>query len=253
MMMIKVEVFSVDPLYNSPLSRLQHEAIKFYSFKKLMQYRNILINTKLANCNMTFEDDEIDDSGSGRYRNITLANGSIDECGTGRYTPPTKYQNVSTQDVYARMGNLLDPRLSSSSYFSKDSYNLDEIVRNTEKSAETLQKIHENLEVEDGVTNTLRAIRQMLEVENGITKTLRSIYRMLKVQDSFIPNFTFLIVLEFIFAFVNLMYLPTSFTSTVNEVKTVKTLNVTEDMQIFLDLARTNMLEDLKYCISQYL
>ena len=39
----------------------------------------------------------------------------------------------------------------------------------------------------------------------------------------------------------------------VNDLNAVKNLNLTEDMQIFLDLARKNMLEDLKNCISQYL
>ena len=171
---------------------------------------------------------------------MTVSNNSIDECGTGRHTPPPLYQDLSTQHGLNYVSYLLDPRNSSHTDF-RNSNELIQILRNTRKSAESVIKIRQMMEVEDGVTNTLKGICRLLEVQDGIT-------------NSFIPIFSFILIIQLIFSFINLMSMPYSSISRVNELKAVENLNLTDEaMQLILNFAKRHVLLDLKNCISQYL
>ena len=172
---------------------------------------------------------------------MAVDDNSVDECGTGRHTPPPTYQTMTRQDFVNYTDYILNPQNSSTLNHTSDFITLTEISTNTKKSAETIKKIGQMMEIEDGVTNTLRAIRQMLEVEDGVTMTLKGIYKMLEVQDgllnSLVSIFSLLLIIELILIFYNLISYPA--TSIVKDLKTVEKLNLSEnDMQIILNLLK---------------
>ena len=186
---------------------------------------------------------------------MAVDDNSVDECGTGRYTPPPSYQTMTNLD---NIGYNLDPRNSSTLPYSSEDFYVFDIKTNTRKSAETVKKIRQLMENEDGVTDTLKAIRQMLEGEDGITMTLKGIYRMLQVHDgvlnSFVSMFTILLIIQLLFLFYYFLSIPYPTKNIVNDLKTVENLNLTEnDMQLILNFARRHVLVDLKDCISEYL
>ena len=172
---------------------------------------------------------------------MTVQDGSIDECGTGRQTPPPTYQNLTTQDCLNYTESLLNPQNDTSIYAPTNTYEISQITRYTRSSAETVKKIYQMLEAENGVKNTLKGIFRMLELQDGISNT-------------FIPIFSFILFIQLIISFANLLLMPYSSMSRFDEVKAVENLNLSKDDMLYLfNFARRHVLLDLKKCISQYL
>ena len=177
---------------------------------------------------------------------MAIKDDSIDTCGTGRHTPPPTYQTASTtstQDGLRQINFLHDPQNSIRGYNHTPNYTYElvQIKNNTECSAESVLKIREMMEGEDGLLSSVRDIRQLLHIQDGIL-------------NSFVSIFSIVLVIHLLVTLYNLYKVPNLSLGRPEESKAVTNLNLSEnDMQIILHFAKRYVLVDLKDCISRYL
>ena len=175
---------------------------------------------------MAYDDGLIDTCGTGRHTPMAYDDGSIDTCGTGRHTPPPTYQNLSLRNGFKAYTTDLK---------------LDQINDNTNGIQKSTAKICLMMDERYGVPKTLKRIQHLMEYQDGINNTL-------------IPILTFIIITQLLLCFINLIILPYSSTSRLEELKAVENLNLSEEnMEIILNFAKRHVLLDLRNCISQYL